>query len=660
MEIDEKEQGRCDTLAVLVWIVLATLAMTGSSVAEESHLRDLRQLTREGENAEAYWSPEGDRLVFQRTGPEGGCDQIYVLDLGEDADRTRVSSGQGRTTCAYFMPDGERILYSSTAPYSRECPPPPDRSRGYVWPVYDTFEILMQGASGEEPVRLTENRAYDAEATVCPVDGSIVFTSDRDGDLELYRMNPDGTDVQRLTEAPGYDGGAFFSPDCSRIVWRASRPRGEELEEYRGLLADGLVKPGHLEIWVANADGTDARQITYLGEASFAPSFFPSGDRIVFSSNWHGTGREFDLWAVDVQGTRLERITETEGFDGFPMFSPDGTRLAFGTNRFPGGPYETNVAVARWVEHPPRFTERGPDRFLADVRWLADDARQGRGAGTEGLERAADWLEARFRDLGLEPGYGGEYRQALEIPTAVQVEDGTRLVLDGEELDPEEEYGLTGFSASGQAAGEVVPVGYGIVAPELDRDDYGGIDLEGKIALVRRFVPPQESFEDPEKARRYGDLRAKAFSAREHGAEALLVVDLPVGEEVEEAPFPDLRVEQRGDAGIPVLVLKREVGRKLFEGGHEAEVAVELSYEKAPSANILGRLPATVEEAPPEPAIVVGAHYDHLGFGGSGSLAPDSEEPHSGADDNASGVAAMLETARILRDRELGREIWFV
>ena len=490
----------------------------------EPHLADVRRLTEGGENAEAYWSPDGKRLIFQRTSADGGCDQIYRLDVDDSARipaAPRLSSGRGRTTCGYFLPDGERFLYSTTELFAPECPPPPDRSRGYVWAVYDSYEIVLQNGAGT-PRRLTDNRAYDAEATVCPRDGSIVFTSDRDGDLELYRMDADGANVARLTNAPGYDGGAFFSPDCSRIVWRAARPQGAALAEARELLAQHLVKPSQLELWTARADGSEAQQVTYLGVASFAPSFFPSGDRIVFASNLgDANGREFDLWAIDVAGTRLERITASPGFDGFPMFSPDGTRLAFGTNRFVPGGRETDVAVARWVEAAPRFEEGPADRFLADVRWLADDAREGRGVATGGLAAAAEWLAGRFRDIGLAPGVAGGFHQPVQVPTAVRVEPGTALRVDGRELAHGTDFEVAGFSATGSVAGDVEPVGYGIVASEQGRDDYAGVDVKGKVALARRFVPPGDAFADPELARRHGDLRAKGLRgarARRRGA----------------------------------------------------------------------------------------------------------------------------------------------
>ena len=316
----------------------------------ETRLSDVRQLTFGAENAEAYWSPDGSELIFQSNRAPYQCDQIYRMSVSDPAALTLVSTGHGRTTCGYFTADNDRLIFSSTHAADAQCPAPPDRSQGYVWPIHDTYQIYSAARDGSDLIALTDTEAYDAEATVCPVDGSIVFTSTRDGDLDLYRMDADGGNVRRLTDAPGYDGGAFFSPDCSMIVWRASRPSGETLEDYRALLADGLIRPGELEIFVANADGSEPRQVTRLGGANFAPFFFPDGQRIIFSSNHHDpAGREFDLFSVDVNGADLERITYVPGFDGFPMFSPDGRQLAFGSNRNQGQSGETDVYVADWV-----------------------------------------------------------------------------------------------------------------------------------------------------------------------------------------------------------------------------------------------------------------------------------------------------------------------
>src|SRR5690606_9925051 len=263
----------------------------------ETHFSELLQLTDGGENAEAYWSSSGNQLIFQAHAGEG-CDQIYTMSVDRPLpEPQRVSTGKGATTCAYFLPGDQQIIYSSTHLGGDACPPKPDHSKGYVWPLYASYDIFKANLDGSIAQQITTQPGYDAEATVCRKDGSIIFTSTRDGDLELYRMDADGSNVVRLTEAPGYDGGAFFSPDCSKIVWRASRPEGEELADYKQLLAQGLVRPGKLELWVANADGSDARQVTHLGAATFAPYFHPSGTRILFSSNYPDPrGREFDIW----------------------------------------------------------------------------------------------------------------------------------------------------------------------------------------------------------------------------------------------------------------------------------------------------------------------------------------------------------------------------
>lgn len=317
----------------------------------EVHLRNVRQLTFGGDNAEAYFAFDGTKLIFQHRATTEECDQIYVLDVAT-AERTLVSTGQGRTTCSYFYPSGREIIYSSTHHHDSTCPAPPDMSMGYVWPLYETYDIFIANADGTNLRQLTDVMGYDAEATVSPTGDRIVFTSVRDGDLELYSMNLDGSDVKRLTHREGYDGGAFFSPDGTKIVWRAYYPEeGEELEDYRSLLARGLIRPGELEIWVADADGSNARQLTRLGGANFAPFWHPSGQKIVWSSNHlDPDGREFELFMIDLDGTGLEQITFSAGFDGFPVFSPDGRYLVFGSNRNNGGTRDTNVFIAEWVE----------------------------------------------------------------------------------------------------------------------------------------------------------------------------------------------------------------------------------------------------------------------------------------------------------------------
>jgi TolB protein len=321
----------------------------GLALPQERHLHNLRQLTFGGENAEGYFSFDGTQIIFQSTRDGRACDQEYVMRPDGSGVR-RVSDGLGRVTCGYFFPDASRILYSSTRALSPECPPPPDRSQGYVWALYD-YQIYTARPDGSDLRPLAPARGYNAEATISR-DGWIVFTSTRDGDLDLYKMRLDGSSLTRLTDTPGYDGGAFFSHDGRRIVYRASRPQGEqEMADYRALLARKLVRPTVLEIWVMDADGKNAHPVTRLGAASFAPFFMPDDRRIIFASNvGDPKGRNFDLYVVNDDGTGLERVTWNETFDGFPMFSPDGKQLVFASNRNGSRPGETNLFIADWSE----------------------------------------------------------------------------------------------------------------------------------------------------------------------------------------------------------------------------------------------------------------------------------------------------------------------
>jgi Tol biopolymer transport system component len=661
-----------------------TLAPTTEAKAairpDEEHLTDLRQLTHGGENAEAYWSPDGRELILQARPTGSGCDRIFRLRLADDPPvLVPVSSGQGATTCSFFLPGNQGVVFASTHLGGAACPPRPDRSQGYVWALYDTYDIFRANADGTGVTRLTDTHGYDAEGTVCPKDGSIIFTSVRDGDLDLYRMDADGNNLRRLTSTVGYDGGAFFNGDCTKIVWRASRPKpGKDLDEYKRLLSRGLVRPNKLEIYVANADGTEPVQLTYLDAASFAPFWHPSQKRIVFSSNYgDAKGREFDLFAVDVDGTRLERITTAPGFDGFPMFSPDGQYLAFSSNRatLPGA-NDTNVFIARWMEAPPKgLAQHGADRVITDVKWLADPAREGRGVGTAGLAEAGAYLESRYRELGLAPaGDGGTFRQPFAVTIGVDVRPETLLKLDNVALPPGA-MAPVGYSANGEAKGDLVLAGYGISAKELGVDDYEKLDVRGKIVIVRRFVPESEKFADRDAQRRYGDIRHKAWTAREKGAKALIVVDLPApppGDKdwkaPEEAPLPKPQAEGYGDAGLPIVMIKRAaLGATIDRLAKKMRVRAELRVSLAPvekdTFNVVARLPAGAPATKRLPGlVVVGAHYDHLGYGGRDSLAPDRHEPHLGADDNASGTAALLEAARTLAIHRDGlrRDVVFV
>ncbi len=316
-----------------------------------AHLSNPRQLTHGGQNAEAYWSPDGSKLVFQSTRDDLQCDQIFVMNA-DGSDVRMVSTGKGVTTCGYFLADGKSIVYASTHASGDACPARPDRSQGYVWAVYPTFDIYRTDVNGAKPVRLTDAWGYDAEATVNWKTDTIIYTSKSSGDLELWSMRPDGSHKKQLTAATGYDGGAFLSPNGEKIVMRAHHPQGDENRRtYLDLLSRDLTAPMKMEIFVGDAGGSGWKQLTDFGCASFAPQFTPDGTRIIFSSNRNKCdSREFELFIMDLDGSNLEQVTDYGGFTSFAEFSPDGKKLVFASSLNATGRYEFNIFVADWVD----------------------------------------------------------------------------------------------------------------------------------------------------------------------------------------------------------------------------------------------------------------------------------------------------------------------
>ena len=327
---------------------------------EESHFKNIQQLTFGGDNAEAYWSYDGKYIVFQRTEPEEGiyCDQIFVGKVpapGEKFEYKIVSTGKGRTTCPYFTKDGKHIIYASTHLGADTCPPVPDRKKygnRYIWPLYDTYDIFMADLNGKIVKQLTNAKGYDAEPTLSPDGEKMIYTSDKDGDLELYIMDLKTLKEKRITHTIGYDGGAWFSPDGKKIIWRASRPKTEaEIKEYKELLVEHMVAPTNMEVFVANADGSDVKQVTSFGQANWAPTYMPDSKRIIFASNHeYKRGFPFNLYTINEDGSGLQKVSRDKGFDAFPLFSPDGKKVIFSSNRNNGGTRETNVFIADWVE----------------------------------------------------------------------------------------------------------------------------------------------------------------------------------------------------------------------------------------------------------------------------------------------------------------------
>jgi len=345
-------------------------SQTGSSVShsasdtlhypDETHFQNIQQLTFGGDNAEAYFSFDGKWIVFQRTQPKEGimCDQIFVGKIpapGEKFEYKMVSTGKGRTTCGAFTKDGKHVIYASTHLGADTCPPVPDRRKygnRYIWPLYDSYDIFMADLNGKIVKQLTRSKGYDAEATLSPDGKKMIYTSTKDGDIELYIMDLKSGKEKRITHTLGYDGGAWFSPDGKKIIWRASRPKTDSaVREYKELLKENLVAPTNMEVWVANADGSHAKQVSAFGQANWAPAFMPDGKRIIFASNHeYRRGFPFNLYTMNEDGTGLKKISRDNGFDAFPMFSPDGKKIIFCSNRNNGGTRETNVFIADWVE----------------------------------------------------------------------------------------------------------------------------------------------------------------------------------------------------------------------------------------------------------------------------------------------------------------------
>lgn len=417
---------------------LGTLLMITVSIvsfAQERNLKNIQKLTFGGDNAEAYFSPDGKHLTLQVSNPAAGipCDQIFMLDLREAAfspkSLQRISNGKGRTTCSYYMPDGQHILYASTHEGNDACPPSPKPRDGkYLWAVYPDFDIYIADLKGNITKKLTNSPGYDAEAVVSPDGKKIAFTSTRSGDLELWTMDIDGTNLKQVTNGLGYDGGSFFSPDSKKLVFRSSRPKTPEaIAEYKQLLAENVVAPTEMEIYTCNIDGSDLKQVTHLGKANWAPYFHPSGKKIIFSSNHHSTrGYDFQLYMVDLNGDNLKQITWESEFNAFPMFSPDGKKLVFSSNRQQDKARETNVFIADWVDTDEAEYAKTSE-LKKHISYLASDAMKGRLTGSKEEKTVSGYLAKQLKSLGLKPFKNNSYFQEFTYKVRLNPHDSTAV-----------------------------------------------------------------------------------------------------------------------------------------------------------------------------------------------------------------------------------------
>jgi TolB protein len=330
-------------------ILLCLLPAMAMAQQPPRHFENIRQLTHGGSNGESYWSPDGKRIIFQSTRDGRSCDQEYIMNA-DGSDQRLVSTGKGATTCGYFTSDNKHIIYASTHEGGAACPAPPDRSKGYVWSIYPSYDIYLATDKGKIIKKLTVAPGYDAEGTVNFKTKKILYTSLATGDLELWTMNEDGSGKRRITNTEGYDGGAVFSRDGKKMVWRAYHPdTPEKKATYEALLKENLTAPMKMELFVADADGSNAKQITNFGCASFAPTFTPDGKKILFASNKQKCDSSFfELYLINLDGTGLEQVTDYGKFTSFPEFSPDGKKLIFSSSYQSQSNYEFNIFSVDW------------------------------------------------------------------------------------------------------------------------------------------------------------------------------------------------------------------------------------------------------------------------------------------------------------------------
>ena len=689
---------------------LAALGANGeaANAADEARFfSQARQLTYEGRRAgEGYFGADGQTMVFQSEREPGNpFFQIYHLDL-TTGDTFRVSPGTGKTTCGFIRPNGSEVLFASThldpealAKQQAELEfRASGQERRYSWDYDAHMDIFAIANGGSQPRRLTTSEGYDAEGAYSPDGTKIVFTSLRNAYPaqrlsakdrqrleidpayfgEIYLMNADGTDQRRLTHTPGYDGGPFFSADGQRVIWR----RFSE---------DGAIA----DIYTMKLDGSDVRRLTDFDSMSWAPYLHPSGEYAVFASNKHGFGN-FELFLVDALGERAPvRATFTDGFDGMASFSPDGRRISWTSNRTANG--SSQLFIADWnhdaaraalAASPPRADIADDARLRGMVEFLASDELEGRMTGSAGAEQAADYIAEHLRQIGLAPIGADDFFHEFEFTAGMTpIEAQTSLAIGDRAFQAESNFRPLSFSADGVVEGEVVFAGYGLSVPGglgEGYDSFADVDLTDKIALVLRYIPEAVAAERRQVLNRYAGLRYKALLARERGAKALLVVTGP------NSPGSGALVPMRfdnsmADSGIVAMSVDTTVAEHLFaladkdlaaiqtnldqehphaEGsfalGVTAAVSVGLDRVEKPDRNVVALLPPTptAGDTPPlDEYVLVGAHYDHIGRGATGSLADKDEqgEIHNGADDNASGTAVVMRLAEMLATSETRR-----
>lgn len=675
-------------------------AKAGAFVDQKNALiSNVRPLTFVGTKAgEGYFSPDGRKMIFQSERHEGNpFYQMYVLDL-VTGHSTRVSTGKGKTTCGWIHPSMQKVLFSSThldpAVDKKTKEEYETRAKAvkarYSWSFDETYDIFSTDLQGKNMKRLSKEKGYDAEASYSPDGQWIAFASNRNGytqklegeDLKYFQQDPsymmdiyimkaDGTGVRQLTTAKGYDGGPFFSADGKKITWRRFAPNGATAE-----------------IYTMNVDGSDQKQVTGLKSMSWAPFFHPSGDYIIFGSSVLGYAN-FELFIVDAEGKKDPvRVTFDDGFDGLPVFTPDGGSLSW-THRNEKG--ESQIMMAAWddigarkllglpVQDPAAQTLQ-PDITVADIKkwvyYLASENLQGRATGSAEEKIYTEKLAQVFKSWGLEPaGDKGSFIQTFDFTSGVRLGANNSLELVGsyaKKYAVSRDFEPLSFSQVGTfREAPIVFVGYGIKAPASDQEteynSYAGIDVKGKWVLMLQDLPGELSTARRHHLNLYSRLQHKITVAKNEGALGVIFTAGPLSGFKEE--FGALKFEGAlAETSVPVLRLSTEAASDLikYAGKNLANIQrtldrgemleatpipstylkaqIDLQFIKSRGRNVVARLPGASKAA----AVLIGAHGDHLGHGQFGSTLATKDErgkAHVGADDNASGVAGVMELA---------------
>lgn len=520
---------------------------------------------------------------------------------------------------------------------------------------------------------------------------------------EIYIADADGSNVKRLTTTPGYDGGPFFSPDGQRICWRRFSENGATAE-----------------IMTMKIDGTDVQQLTHLDAMSWAPYYHPSGDYLIFTTNRHGFANFELYIVDAAGRHEPVRVTYTPGFDGLPVFTADGDQLAWTTNRTATSQSQifmadwnharalellelkstsfkdsrTNPGNARVMALSP--SARGdfaPADAVRHVEFLCRPQLGGRLTGTKGEQLATNYVALNFETYGLLPaGDNGTYFQEFEFTSGISAGPNNVLTVskDGagetrQVLTLDADWRPLAFSSSTNIeSSEVIFAGYGIRAPAdegiQEYDSFVHLDVKDKWIVVFRFMPEDFTPEQRQHFVRFSSLRFKAMQARDMGARGLIIVSGP-SSGVKEQLVPLQFDGSLAGSGLPVISVTDSVAsawfsdrgkdlaaiQKKMDSGEPAmgfpldglkiAAGIDIQQEKKTGRNVLGRL--QINESQAGQIVVVGAHIDHLGTGPNGnSLARGDEQSqiHFGADDNASGVSAMLQIAEAMaRQKDEGK-----